>query len=280
MQTFPFVSVLIKFSFYLPKCSYLQIYVKYLLPFLPLGISIFGTQTLANSQTPTHLLTAFPPPSVSWGKKIGRMEWQSRWETKRQIFKQHISFSLSQTRFHSFTSDFSTPALSGIRTMRSVNYGQYRMISLCCSSLLRLLPCSSIGTIQATVPSGTATCCGLRSYMGCSVDICSRVFVHGLHGASFLLWSTSSNLGIPPPVYFLFCWLLLLLLWGCLFCFVLFFSSLSVHPFLPFIEYISRGTHILAEGPSCALAWVHGVSWNRLSLTWGSPSLSSQNPPL
>lgn len=111
----------------------------------------------------------------------------------------------------------------------------------------------------------------------------SGYLLHGVHpwtvvqGVSFLLWSTSSNLGVPSPASFLFCWLLLLLRGCLLLVFFFFLLCLSIN-FCPLFNIFPETPPPWLRGSAVLLHTSIGVSWNRLSLKWGSPSPSSQKP--
>jgi len=117
--------------------------------------------------------------------------------------------------------------------------------------------------------------------MGCSVDICSGVILHGLQGTTCSTMFSSMGCRkisaitpeTPPPLLLLWPW--------CSFCFFLTLfvpsssSSLSVTIFaLPQrCCQCGRGAQLYS-----AVGLV-GVGWDRLCPAQGSPSLSSQRPP-
>ena len=149
------------------------------------------------------------------------------------------------------------------------------MISLCGSLCLPLLPCSSMGTLQATVPSGTAICKGL-GYMGCGVDICLSMVLHRWQKISFRYRVLSP---LPTLIFSL-------LFISLSFLFSFFFPSSSSCPSLFALSwiYFHRGTTSLVEELSCALQWViwnhleqivPGTGQARLLFTWGHPCTPS-----
>ena len=99
--------------------------------------------------------------------------------------------------------------------------GQSVAVSFCCSFLLTLFPCYSVGPFhmiqsftncscvglpQAVVILGKSTCFGMQSSLGCSVDVCSTMALHGLQDN---LWSGAWSISSPYALTLVFTWLFL-----------------------------------------------------------------------
>jgi len=102
---------------------------------------------------------------------------------------------------HSQLFDF-TPS-SAVQGDREWGYTQFVTAPLCCSFFLTLSPWSCVSSspravapvrslLQCRLSTGCSffqaisICCSLESSMGCSVDICFTMVLHGLQGDSLL----------------------------------------------------------------------------------------------
>ena len=141
------------------------------------------------------------------------------------------------------------------------------MWSVHSSFSLPLLPTHTFSPALTWVPHGLQSFREKSAQRGCSTGHSSFKTVHVLHGLQGSLCSGSWGT-FPPPRS------LTLVFTGL-------FVTCFVPPPLPLLCFLSFLKYLFADRLSCALQWgCCGAGWNRLCPAWGSPSLSSQRPPL